>query len=98
MGVVAMARSKTIPSLASASSARLRRSRRENDLVDAQKELDDQREKMTRAWQDLEVLKKLKARQMESWSVEMLRLENLELDEVGIQRADHQRREKLASV
>ncbi len=57
-----------------------------------------QREKMTQAWQDLEVLKKLKGHQMELWSAENRKRESQDLDEVGIQRVDRKRREKLASI
>ena len=53
---------------------------------------------MTVAWQDLEVLKKLKVRQKESWQAEILKSENQELDEIGVQRADRKRRAKLAST
>ena len=69
-----------------------------HDLTEALQEQETQRENMIRAWQDLEVLKKLKARQKELWSAEVLKRENQDLDEVGIQRADRKRREKLASV
>ncbi|MBU8871878.1 MAG: flagellar export protein FliJ [Gemmatimonadales bacterium] len=77
---------------------RSQQTRLENNLSEAQCEKDAQQEKMTSAWQDLEVLKKLKAHQKESWLEENRKRENLEMDEVGIQRSDRKRREKLASV
>ena len=77
---------------------RIRRSGLEDSREEALRELEVQREKMTAAWQDLEVLKKLKVRQKEVWSTGLLKRENQELDEVGIQRADRRRREKLAST
>ena len=68
------------------------------DLAAAQQEQEHQRDKLTGAWQDLEVLKKLKTRQQDSWSAESLKRETRDLDEVGVQRFDRKRRAKLASV
>ncbi len=70
----------------------------DGDLAEAIKERESQREIMTKAWQDLEVLKKLRAHQKEAWAEDIRKKESLELDEVGIQRSDRRRREKLASV
>jgi flagellar FliJ protein len=57
-----------------------------------------EREKLTEAWRDLEVLKKLKERQKAAWQEEQNRLENRELDEIGQMRSDRARREKVSAV
>nr|MEE4266813.1 flagellar export protein FliJ [Candidatus Krumholzibacteria bacterium] len=56
-----------------------------------------EREKLTEAWRDLEVLKKLKERQKTAWQDEQNRLESRELDEIGQMRSDRARREKLSA-
>lgn len=65
--------------------------------VQACQEWEKQREELTRVWRDLEVLKKLKTRQKETWQEEIFRRENLELDEIGQIRADRQQRENLSA-
>ena len=56
-----------------------------------------EREKLTEAWRDLEVLKKLKERQKTAWQDEQNRQESRELDEIGQMRSDRARREKLSA-
>ena len=77
---------------------RTRRSGMGVELFEAEQVRDSEREKMTRTWQDLEVIKRLRIRQKTLWLADDLKRENRDLDEVGIQRADRNRREKLASV
>lgn len=67
-------------------------------LSEARAEEEDRRCAMTRAWQDLEVLKKLRERQRGLWRAEQARRESVEMDEIGVQRADRQRREGRAKL
>lgn len=62
----------------------------------ADQELSLQRDELTKVWRDLEVLKKLKAKQKEDWKHEILRRENQDLDEIGQIRADRAAREKVS--
>jgi len=66
------------------------------ELHHAGLELDNQREKLTSLWRELEVLNKLREQQKAAWQAEQLRRENLDLDEIGQIRADRQRRSKVA--
>jgi flagellar export protein FliJ len=75
-----------------------RRAAMNSDRAAAQQEAEAQRKLMTTAWRDLEVLKKLKVRQKEMWVEEIQKRENQEMDEIGVQRADRTRREKLATT
>ena len=68
------------------------------DLAEAQAEEEDRRRAMTLAWQELEVLKKLRQRQKEQWRAEQAKRESLEMDEIGVQRADRHRRQKRANL
>lgn len=70
----------------------------ENARVELMIHLEAERQKMTRAWQDLEVLKKLKDRQEELWREEIQKRDRREMDEIGLQRAERTRREEIASV
>lgn len=64
----------------------------------ARQELEQERRQLTSAWKDLEVLRKLKQKRKTEWTDRQRRRETRELDELGVQRADRQRREKLASA
>ena len=77
---------------------RAQRSQTVSALYEAQELELARRTEMIAAWQDLEVLKKLKEKRHEEWQAEMRRLESRALDEIGVQRADRARREKVASV
>lgn len=68
------------------------------ELSRVRAEEEERRREMTRAWQDVEVLKKLRERQRQHWQQEHAKRESREMDEIGVQRADRRRREKLASA
>ena len=68
----------------------------DQELAEANLELEKCRTRLTEVWRDLEVLQKLKERQKAMWQEEEFRRENRNLDEIGQIRADRQRREKLA--
>jgi flagellar export protein FliJ len=67
------------------------------DLQQAQQDLAQRRERLNELWQDLEVLKKLRARQELAWRKAQAKQESLFLDEIGQQRAARQRRSKVAT-
>ena len=60
-------------------------------------ELDQQRQRLTAAWRDVEVLRKLEQRRRDQWDEEQRRDESRRLDEVGGIRADRLRRSKVSS-
>ncbi len=68
----------------------------EIDLASARAELSRQRGFLTSAWQDLEVLERLREKQKTMWLEERGKLENKELDEIGQIRADRSQREKVS--
>ena len=68
---------------------------RQTDLATA--ELEVQRARLTEAWRDAEVLRKLEARRREQWDEEQRRREGRVLDEVGGIRADRLRRSKVSA-
>lgn len=59
--------------------------------------LERQRELLTAAWRDVEVLRKLEQRRREQWDEEQRRQEGRLLDEVGGLRADRLRRSKVSA-
>lgn len=61
-----------------------------------QAEEDDRRAEMKKAWQEVEILRKLRDRQREQWRQAQAKRESVEMDEIGVMRADRQRREKRA--
>lgn len=65
-------------------------------LAEARAEEQRLHAEMTRAWQDLDVLKRLEDRQRKHWQAEQIKRENREMDEIGVQRADRSRRAKVA--
>jgi len=69
----------------------------EIDLATAQAELSRQRGFLTSAWQDLEVLERLREKQKTMWFEEQGKLENKDLDEIGQIRADRSQREKVST-
>ena len=60
-------------------------------------ELDQQRQPLTAAWRDVEVLRKLEQRRRDQWDEEQRRDESRRLDEVGGIRADRLRRSKVSA-
>ncbi len=68
------------------------------EVDEAQVELSHQRSLLTKSWQDLEVLQRLRAKQKLLWQEEKRMLENKEMDEVGQIRADRLQREKISCL
>jgi flagellar export protein FliJ len=68
---------------------------RQTDLATA--ELEVQRARLTEAWRDAEVLRKLEARRREQWEEEQRRRDGRLMDEVGGIRADRLRRSKVSA-
>jgi flagellar export protein FliJ len=60
-------------------------------------EWERQRDRLTEAWRDVEVLRKLESRRREQWEDEQRRLEGRLLDEIGGVRSDRLRRSKLSA-
>lgn len=60
-------------------------------------ELERQRQLLTAAWRDVEVLRKLEDRRRAQWEEEQRRAEGRRLDEVGGLRADRLRRSKVSA-
>ena len=60
-------------------------------------EWERQRDRLTEAWRDVEVLRKLEQRRREQWEEEQRRLESRLLDEIGGVRSDRLRRSKLSA-
>ena len=67
-----------------------------NELATAEAELDHRRSLLARAWQDQEVLQRLREKQKIMWMDQQRKLENKYLDEIGQIRADRQQREKVS--
>jgi flagellar export protein FliJ len=59
--------------------------------------LDRERTRLTEAWRDVEVLKKLEDRRREQWEEEQRRQESRQLDEVGGIRADRLKRSRISA-
>jgi len=59
--------------------------------------LDRERARLTEAWRDVEVLRKLEDRRREQWDEEQRRLEGRQLDEVGGIRADRLKRSRISA-
>lgn len=59
--------------------------------------LDRERTRLTEAWRDVEVLKKLEDRRREQWDEEQRRQESRQLDEVGGIRADRLKRSRISA-
>lgn len=57
---------------------------------------EQERQKLTQAWRDLEILNKLREKQKAAWEEEQRKLERQELDELGQIMADREQREKNA--
>lgn len=74
-----------------------RRAAAARDTALATAELAVQRDRLTAAWRDAEVLRKLEARRREQWEDEQRRAESRRLDEVGGIRSDRLRRSKLSA-
>ena len=70
----------------------------EKELETAEQELADQRALLTQAWQDLDVLERLREKQKTLWIEEQRKLENKEMDEIGQIRADRSQREKVSGL
>ncbi len=70
----------------------------EVELNTAEAERDHRRALLAGAWQDQEVLERLRAKQKQQWIDDQQKLENKDLDEVGQIRADRQQREKVSSL
>ena len=70
----------------------------ENELATAQAELSNQRSLLTGAWQDQEVLERLREKQKNKWIQEQSKREIKELDEIGQIRADRIQREKVSPL
>ena len=60
-------------------------------------ELEVQRGRLTAAWRDAEVLRKLESRRREQWEEEQRRRDGRQLDEIGGIRADRQQRSKVSA-
>lgn len=67
------------------------------ELIQANEELNQRRERLNEAWRDLEILNKLREKQEAAWRDEQFKRENQDLDEIGRIRAERQRRSKVAS-
>ena len=63
------------------------------ELEQANVELTNQRALLAQAWQDLDVLEKLREKQKKLWFEEQRKLENKEMDEIGQIRAERNQRE-----
>lgn len=63
----------------------------------ARLELERRRARLTDAWRDVEVLRKLESRRREQWEQEQRRREGRELDEIGGIRADRLRRSRVSA-
>lgn len=59
--------------------------------------LDRERTRLTEAWRDVEVLRKLEDRRREQWEEEQRRAESRQLDEVGGIRADRLKRSMISA-
>ncbi len=68
----------------------------EEEEARARQELEAERQKLTAAWRDLEVLEQLRKKQKEAWEEEQRKRERQDLDELGQIRADRSRREKVS--
>jgi len=60
-------------------------------------EWERQRDRLTEAWRDVEVLRKLEHKRREQWEEEQRRVESRLLDEIGGVRSDRLRRSKLSA-
>lgn len=78
---------------------RLRDLRQEaaRDAEIARLELERQRARLTEAWRDVEVLRKLEGTRRAQWELEQRRREGRELDEIGGLRADRIRRSRVSA-
>jgi len=70
----------------------------EKELATAEAELNQQRALLASAWQDQEVLERLREKQKNLWIENQRKLENKDLDEIGQLRADRRQREKVSSL
>ncbi len=70
----------------------------DNELAKAKTELSNQRSLLTNAWQDQEVLVRLRDKQKNIWLQDQHKREIKELDEIGQIRADRSQREKVSSI
>ncbi len=70
----------------------------EEDLIVAESEMEKRRSLLTQAWQDQEVLERLREKQKTLWLEEQMKLENKEMDEIGQIRADRHQREKVSGL
>jgi flagellar export protein FliJ len=70
----------------------------EEELITAEAELENRRSLLTQAWQDQEVLERLREKQKTLWMEEQIKVENKEMDEIGQIRADRHRREKVSGL
>jgi len=70
----------------------------EKELETAEQELTDQRALLTQAWQDLDVLERLREKQKTLWIEEQRKFENKEMDEIGQIRAERNQREKVSGL
>lgn len=68
----------------------------EKELDTANEELATQRALLSQAWQDQEVLERLKIKQKTLWQEEQRKLENKEMDEIGQIRSERSQREKVS--
>jgi len=68
----------------------------EKEQQEARADLESERDKLTDAWRDLEVLEQLQKKQKEAWEEEQRKRERQDLDELGQIRADRNRREKVS--
>ena len=68
------------------------------ELETALQELAKQRSLLTQAWQDQEVLERLKVKQKNLWLEDQRKLENKEMDEIGQIRSDRSKREKVSGL
>lgn len=73
------------------------RSEAARDTHLATMEWERRRERLTAAWRDVEVLRKLEHRRREQWEDEQRRTEGRLLDEIGGVRSDRLRRSKLSA-
>lgn len=76
---------------------RMLRQEAARDTELARLDLERQRARLTEAWRDVEVLRKLEGRRREQWEDEQRRREGRELDEVGGIRADRLRRSRVSA-
>ncbi len=70
----------------------------QTELDAARGELTVQHALLTQAWQDQEVLERLKEKQKLLWQEELRKLDNKEMDEIGQVRADRSQREKVSGL